>query len=908
MRTKPAAVPGTPQSPAPSPQPRRAALLLVLLAASLAAPRAQTVPVQDSGAAGAWQKILKARTTASVMHTTAHPDDEHGGVLARLSRKDGARLALMTLNRGESGDNAIGPQLFDGLGLIRTEELRISDRYYGVDEQYFTSMVDYGFSKRLEEAFEKWGKDTVMRDVVRIIRMSRPWILLSRFQGNQRDGHGNHQTAGLITQLAFQAAGDPNVYPEQIKEGLRPWQPFKVYMGGVRENENWTVRIDSGEYSPYLGDSYDNLARFGLSFQRSQNSGRFTPGAGPNYGYYTRMGTRLASSPEKESSIWDGLNTSYSGLFSTLGRRSPEGVADQLARVDGAFGRAAADFTMTDPSAAVPSLAAALQFIREAIAKSSGEDEALFVLRIKERQTEEAITACLGLDLTATAQPAGAPEPTGPMAAFAAPPTMGAPIPGQTFEVRARLANRGRLAIAPAEITLQTRPGWTASAIGDGGIAPTVGSHTVLPRRFSVAVAADAPISTRPYFHRAGLQESRYTIDDMTEFGRAASAPPVVAVARYVVEGSPVTIREVVKRRESKLPYGDVLREVRTVPRIGITVSPGAAVIPLASAVKRVALTVDLVHNADEATTGAVKLTMPAGWTSAPAEQPFSFARGGERASYTFTVTAPSIDAKPYRVDAVATAAGRTYREGYELIDQRDLEVRYLYRPSTVDVRGIDVTVLSNLKVGYVMGVGDSVPQGLQQLGAQVTLLGERELASADLSQFDAIMTGTRAYAVRDDLKTYNTRLLDYVKAGGNMIVLYNTAELVPNQFAPYPADNPRNSEEVSEEDSPVTILAPTHQAFTWPNKITAADFDGWVEQRGSKFFSTWDNAYTPMIATFDKGQAPQQGGWLTASVGKGTWTYFAYALHRQFPYGVPGAYRIAANLLALGKRPPAGK
>jgi len=580
-----------------------------LVALVVALPYAQTVPVQDAGAAGAWQKILKARTTASVMHTTAHPDDEHGGVLARLSRKDGARLALMTLNRGESGDNAIGPQLFDGLGLIRTEELRISDRYYGVDEQYFTSMVDYGFSKRLEEAFEKWGKDTVMRDVVRIIRMSRPWILLSRFQGNQRDGHGNHQTAGLITQLAFQAAGDPNVYPEQIKEGLRPWQPFKVYMGGVRENENWTVRIDSGEYSPYLGDSYDNVARFGLSFQRSQNSGRFTPGAGANFGYYTRMGTRLASSPEKESSIWDGLNTSYSGLFSTLGRRSPEGVADQLARVDGAFGRAAADFSMTDPSAAVPSLAAALQFIREAIAKSAGEDEALFVLRIKERQTEEAITACLGLELTATAQPAGAPEPTGPMAAFAAPPTMGAPIPGQTFEVRARLANRGRLAIAPAEIALQTRPGWTASAIGDGGIAPTVGSHTVLPRRFSVAVAADAPISTRPYFHRAGLQES------------------VVAVARYVVEGSPVTIREVVKRREAKLPYGDVLREVRSVPRLGITVSPGAAVIPLASQVKRVELTVDLVHNADEATTGAVKLTMPAGWTSTPAEQPFTFAR-----------------------------------------------------------------------------------------------------------------------------------------------------------------------------------------------------------------------------------------------------------------------------------------
>jgi hypothetical protein len=315
---------------------------------------------------------------------------------------------------------------------------------------------------------------------------------------------------------------------------------------------------------------------------------------------------------------------------------------------------------------------------------------------------------------------------------------------------------------------------------------------------------------------------------------------------------------------------------------------------------------VDVVHNAENASSGAVSLTLPAGWTSTPAQQPFSFARSGERASYRFVVQVPSIDAKPYRIEAVATSGGRTYRDGYELIDHRDLEVRYLYRPSSVDVRGIDVTVVPDLKVGYVMGVGDQVPQGLQQLGAQVTLLGERELATSDLSQFDAIMTGTRAYAVREDLKTYNQRLLDYVRAGGNMIVLYNTAELVPTQFAPFPAENPRNSEEVSEEDSPVEILAPTHQVFRWPNAITKADFDGWVEQRGSKFFSTWDPSYTAMIATFDKGQAPQRGGWLTAAHGKGTWTYFAYALHRQLPYGVAGAYRLTANLLALAKRPPA--
>ncbi len=258
---------------------RKLLLVSTLLFAVAALPHGQSVPRQD-GASETWQKLLKLRTTASVMHVTAHPDDEHGGVLAKLSRGDGARLALLTLNRGESGDNAIGPQLFDALGLIRTEELLNAGRHYGVDEQYFTTVVDYGFSKRLEEALDKWGRETVLRDVVRIIRMSRPTIILSRFQGNERDGHGNHQTAGLMAVEGFRAAGDPNRYPEQIAEGLRPWQPKKVYIGGVRENENWSVRIDSGVYDPRLGDSYDNVARYGLSFQRSQVSGRFTPTAG----------------------------------------------------------------------------------------------------------------------------------------------------------------------------------------------------------------------------------------------------------------------------------------------------------------------------------------------------------------------------------------------------------------------------------------------------------------------------------------------------------------------------------------------------------------------------------------------------------------------------------------------------
>ncbi|MDO8681050.1 MAG: PIG-L family deacetylase [Acidobacteriota bacterium] len=893
------------------------------------------MPRQD-GASEVWQKLLKLRTTASVMHVTAHPDDEHGGVLAKLSRGDGARLALLTLNRGESGDNAIGPQLFDGLGLIRTEELLNADRHYGVDEQYFTTVVDYGFSKRLEEALDKWGRETVLRDVVRIIRMNRPTIILSRFQGNERDGHGNHQTAGLMAVEGFRAAGDPNRYPEQIAEGLRPWRAKKVYIGGVRENEDWTVRIDSGEYSPRLGDSYDNVARYGLSFQRSQNSGRFTPGVGQNFGYYKLVATAPGESGgskdpplrTKETSVFDGIPTTLEASVGVLGKPIDEAVA-----------KAMAAFTINDPSAIVPSLAQGLKLTRDALTVTGvsswpESDEATFLLRIKERQFQDAINSALGLELTALAQPNGMAEPTGPGAAFAPPALMAAPVPGQSFEVRVRLANRGGVPISLAGVRLEAAPGWNVSPSANP-LPSQLARHENYTHRFGVTLAGDVAMSTKPYFSRKGLQESRYTLSDPAQFGRPASAPPLVAVVRYAVGGVPVEIRETVKRREAKLPYGDVLREVRSVPRLAVMIFPTNAIVPIGAAggssasaprasadkkdppLRTLAVEVSLLHNAEDVTAGQVALRMPAGWTSEPASQPFSFARAGERASYRFSVRPGAIDAKSYSIEAVATTAPHKgvpydrgggvsyeYREGYELIDHRDLEVRYLYRNATADVRGLEVTTVAGLKVGYVMGVGDQVPLGLQQLGAQVTLLGDRELASADLSAYDTIMTGTRAYAVRDDLKTYNQRLIDYAKAGGNVVVLYNTQEFVPNQWAPFPADLPRGAEEVSEEDSPVTILAPTQQSFTWPNKITLADFDGWMEQRGSKFFTKWDPAYTPMISTFDKGQAPQSGGWVTAKVGKGNWTYFAYALHRQLPYGVPGAFRITANLLALSKSP----
>ena len=853
---------------------------------------------QDTGAAGTWQRLLKLRTTASAMHTTAHPDDEHGGMLAQLSRGHGVRTSLLTLNRGESGDNAIGPELFDAVGLIRTEELIKAGQYYGLDHQYFTTVVDYGFSKQLEEALVKWGRDNVLRDVVRVVRMDRPFVLVARFQGNERDGHGNHQTAGVITQEAYRVAGDPNVFPDQIRAGLRPWQPFKLYMGGVREDEDWTLRTDTGEYSPWLGESYQTFSRIGLSFQRSQNGGRLNAQAGPSYGYYKRLASRVTA-PAKEASFFDGIDTSIPGLFNALTRTPPAGAPALLGAIDAAVTEAVSDFTMMNPSASVPALARGLAATRAAIAALSGEPEAVFLLRIKAQQFIDAINSALGVELNAVAQPSGTKPPTGPFAAFALPATLGPAVPGSRFEVRTTLTNRGRAGIALNTLDLRPGPGLR---VAPGAPAPApLGYNQSAAHTFVVTVADDAPVS-RPYFARGSLADSRYAVADQNQLFKPVADPALVARAEYSVSGVPVEIRSTVQRRESHLPYGDELRELMIVPALAVNVSPRTAVAPLAGRGRPVSVRVELLNNADPGVGGQLALRVPPGWTVAPASVPFAFARPGERAAFQFQVTIPSLEPRAYAIEAVATASGKRYQEGYDMIEHRDLETRYLFHPAATTVTGVDVRIAPGLKVGYVMGVGDDVPAGITQLGAAVTLLGEADLAAGELRQYDAIMTGTRAYAVREDLKTYNRRLLDYVKEGGNLIVLYNTQEFVPDTWAPFPAQLPQRAEEVSEEDSPVEILQPADRVFNAPNRISKADFDGWVEQRGSKFFTEWDSAYTPMIATHDRGQEPQKGGWVTAVYGKGHYTYFAYAFHRQLPFGVPGAYRLLANLLSLGR------
>jgi LmbE family N-acetylglucosaminyl deacetylase len=866
-------------------------LAVVLTAASLAG-RAQ-MPVQDDGVAGVWQRLGKLQTTASVMHTTAHPDDEHGGVLAWLSRGQGARVSLMTLTRGESGDNAIGSELFDALGLVRTEELALAGRYYGVDQQYYGTVVDYGFSKRLDETLEKWGRERALADLVRVIRIERPLVIVSRFQGSARDGHGNHSAAGLLSREAFTKAGDPAAFPDQIAGGLRPWQPLKLYMGGVREQEDWTLRVDAGIFDPVQGDSYAALARLGLGFQRSQNGGRVGSQPGPAFWYYKRLESKVTA-PDREQSFFDGIDTTIPGVYRTLQRAAPDGAAALLSAIEREIGGAVRAFTLTNPPASAPPLSRALAATREAARVLGRDPDVRHLLSIKERQIADAMHAVLGVRLEAVAQPAGAAAPSGP---FSTLPVMPPVVPGQTFTVRTTFAARAQAeAKLAADVTIDGGARW--KIVRDP--LPAAGGP-VSAERFTVTVPEDEP-ATRPYFSRRSIQDTVYTTTDAASLNYPGREPALNARATYKVDGVPLEIRRPVTGVESNVPYGVAFPALAIVPALSVALTPAHAVVPLSGS-GELTMTVDLSNNREGSSKGSVRLALPTGWTATPSTQAFEFSRAGERALYSFAVRAPAGRTGTHRIEAVASLDGRDYRDGFQVIRHRDLETRRLYRDAVASVRGVDVRVAPGLRVGYVMGIGDDVPAGIAQLGAAVQLLDERDLASGDLTRFHAIVTGTRAYAVRADLRTYNRRLLDYVRDGGHLIVLYNTQELVPNLFAPYPGELPASAGEVSEEDSPADILAPDLPVLTAPNRITAADFEGWVEQRGSKFWTSWDSRYTPVLATWDRGQAPQRGGWLQASYGKGQYTYFAYALHRQLPYGVPGAYRLLANLLSLQAR-----
>lgn len=794
------------------------ALLSIAVVGALAA--ADRLP-EDRGAAGLDQAIRKLKTTARVLSVTAHPDDEDAGTLTYISRGLGADLTMLILNRGESGANLVSGDFFEGLGALRTGEMLKAAEHYGATVR-FTRFVDYGFSKTMEETFRNWNRDDVLRDCVRIVRQVKPHVIVSRFQGTARDGHGNHQAAGLMAQLMFDAAADPQRFPEAGPA----WRTEKLYLGGYRENEPWTVAIDSGVYDAMLGRSYAQLGREGYRWHKSQGMALSQAKPGPSVSYY-KLAKSNVGMPAKEASIFDRLSL-----------KPPASILTAAEAADRA-----------GISGAASHLADAVKAARAA----GGGD--------LERRALAALVIALGIELDAGVEPENAPS--GPFAAFRATPTLSVVTPGAKWT---------------ATVTPFVRGGEQVEVIDKG-------------------VRAGAARPTAAFWRRDSVHESVYKLDDESLFGLALPPAPFIGWARFRYRDVEF---EVTSPVEASLvdPVGGQSRRTLVIgPPVSVSFSSEAGTLPAAARTYKLA--VNVRNNRNGPLKGTLKLDLPGGWRSTPAAAPLNFERERDEARVTFELTAPA-QSSAATVEAVVETGGASYRNSFQAIGQPGTETVFLSTPARHQIRSVDVRVAPGLRVGYVMGTGDSVPSGLDQLGVAYDLLDPDSIASGDLSRYSTILLGIRAYAARKELKTYNARLLDYVAKGGVLVVQYNTQEFDAN-YGPYPYQMTMRAEEISEEDAPVEILDPSDPVFQSPNRITTADFEGWVEQRGSKFLSVWDSRYKPLLSSADSGQAAQRGGWLVAKHGKGLYIYCAYAWYRQIPYAVPGAMRIFANLVSLG-------
>ena len=910
-------------------------LAVASFAQSTPKPTSPTDPLQqDIGAAGLQEMLLRLHTTARLMQTVAHPDDEDGGMLTLESRGRGATALLLTLNRGEGGQNKLGSNLFDVLGVLRTLELLGADRYYGV-EQRFTRVADFGFSKTAEETFQKWqGHDIALADMVRVIRTFRPDVLVARFSGTERDGHGHHQASSILTQEAFRAAGDPNRFPDQLKEGLLLWQAKKLYVGNVCgfgaqtcPAENYTVRLNTGEPSPRLGMSYAQFALEGLRHQLSQGVGAYSVDPGPRYTYYKLVDSILPHTTDKdghEQDFWDGIDTSLPGLASRLG--AEEGklwwLRPELVAIAGHI-QDATQRSEKSPGDAAGPLFVALDELDSILSRvgsdlgSPSKGQLLQILREKQQQLQTALNLALGVAVEATVAPprgggTGWPKEEDALTVVS---------PGQKFLVRVKFHNGSKYKLVMDRIALDSPQGWAKQIDEEVVLAAAPGEDQYA--NFVVQIpadAADAGVYTRPYWHRGDPEtESINTIDDARYLTLPFPPPPFHVTVQYHTHhasldlsvfggghkvggsdgpGTQVSSPVVVPFVDEK--GAERRRPLVVAPAFSVMLEPGQQVVPTeGDAECRVRVAV--ASNLSSPVKGTLHLEVPPGWRVEPAQLPVEFHHRGEKQEFEFRTFPASLKEGRANIRAVLESGGANYSEGYTLVTREDLDSFYYYQPALQRVSIVDVKVPRDLKVGYIMGAGDDIPAVLRQIGMNVTLIPADKVATEDLSQYRTIVLGIRAYDTQKDLAANNKTLIDYVSGGGTLVEQYETgvADFNKGKFTPYPAQLSRAR--VSVEQAPVEILAPENGAFHYPNQITARDFDGWVQERGLYFMDQWDDSFKPLLACHDPGESPQKGGLLRAQYGKGTYIYTGYAFFRQLPAGVPGAVRLYVNLLSAG-------
>jgi LmbE family N-acetylglucosaminyl deacetylase len=847
--------------------------------------KAQVRAIYDNGSAGLGQMLRRLQTTASAMHTGAHPDDEDSALIAYLARREMARTSYLALNRGDGGQNVIGEELFEQLGVIRSEELLQARRLDG-GQQFFTRVMDYGFSKKREEAARIWGEQLTLGDMVRAIRLFRPLVVIARFTGTPADGHGQHQLAGYLTPIAFKAAADPNQFPEHLREGLQPWQAKKLYVSQSFSQNAQNVPslvLNTGEYDSLIGRSYFEVAMEGRSQHKTQEMGtlelrgKFTSGV--------RLLENLGKKTEKESSVFDGLDTSIKGI-AALTNNSEEPFAKKLDDLQETADKALKSYDVYAPEKLIPILAKGYKQAVEAEQSTRNPDSKKF-LQQKQAEFAQALQMAAGVVVDALAD-------------------TDTIVAGASTNISVKIFAPEKAPLKVTSVSLKTPQGWRA----DNSTEPVQQENAFRLRRetafssyfFNVTSASDARL-TQPYWLESPRNKN-FTFDwsaaDATP-NQPFQSPLVTAQVKMEVGGQEIPVEKEVQYRYADDIRGEIRRDLNIVPAVSVGLESNLLIAPISNKASKHRLVMTVTNNSAKEVKGTAKFNLPSGWTLAPNSGDFTLKAKGEKTALSFELTIPAnAKADSYKLTAVATVDGKNYDWQMQTIAYPHIQTHRLYSKADVTAQVLNLKV-APVRIGYIMGSGDKVPQAIQRLGLNVTLLDEKELSTGDLSKYDTIVVGIRASQVRPDYVANNGRLTEFVKNGGTQIVLYQQQEFARLNLPPYPAKMDGNIRTV-DETAPVKILQPTNPIFNFPNKITDADFANWVQERNLYTLTSWDDKYIPLLETHDEGENESKGGMLYTEIGKGKYVYTSYSWFRQLPVGNPGAYRIFANMLSLPK------
>jgi LmbE family N-acetylglucosaminyl deacetylase len=850
------------------------ALLLVLFTGRAPEPAAAQSMADGDGAAALGVALRRLGTTKRVLMIAAHPDDENTALIAELALGDGADVAYLGLTRGEGGQNLIGPELQEALGLIRSEELLAARRLDGA-HQFFTRAYDFGYSKSADETLRHWPRDTVLADVVEIVRRYRPDVVVSIFSGTIADGHGQHQAAGLLARDAFTAAADPGRFPEHATRGLAPHRPRYLFQAHWRPPPDPPLTVATGEFDPLFGRSRYQIAMRSRSRHRSQDQGQ-AEAPGPQ-----RVGlTPLAG----EFPI--GAESLFAGLDTTLSQHARSAGADRellrlVTEYEAVVSELHESFNPLHAGRLLEPLQRALELLHQIAAHPTMPLQ--HVLRQEIRDVSDALRIAGGFVIDAVAD---TPLPTA----------------GESFDLTLTIWNGGRSRPLLRALRPLLPDGWSAAALDDTA-AVTLLPGQVVQRRFRIAVPPSAP-PTEPYFLRAPRAGSLYTWTVADSLRGVPFEPRAVHALAALELPIPIGVTGEATFMTVDKVHGELRQPLLVVEPASVTAEPHVTVMPAGDTASR-SFAVSVRSASGSPLHGTLRLHTPDGWRARPREVPLALQRNGESRTVHFTVTPPADAADGALLRAEFVTPRGTFARGFSLVDYPHIRPHALYRDAAMRVVSFPVRIADHLHVGYIDGAGDDGATALRQIGAHVEQLDSQALADADLSRYDAIVAGSRAYEVRPDIIAHHERLLDYVRNGGTFIVQYNKYELVDGSFMPYPATMARPHDRVTDPAAPVTFLAPDHPLLTRPNRITAADFDGWVQERGLYFLHTFDERYTPLLAMADPGEQPLHGALVAARVGRGWYVYTGLALFRQLPEGVPGAYRLLANLASLGRVAP---